>query len=304
MSNPKILSPYTDLFMVVGNKCEQSKKSQTFRLHVQNLRTSKIIAVTPTMLKKVSVSDLSKSDFDIFKLLNIDYKRINTQTGGHQNSLQLVDLEESLAGQDVVTQPNVGEKLVQQPQNVEEQFEENTDDKSDPGVEGVSQGTDNLEEVYSRSLNIKRVRRLPNRFNDYEMNYHMLLTPNVDLNKLSKYQKDVAALDETHRQSFYRGLTLHINMCRNNCRDDAIYEILLKHLCKEQYGMYTLDNVPKLKYTGNRVVFNKTVQCDDKSQGDLSIASLFIVSDHCNVDTLLRYDITQKEANFARKCIN
>ena len=51
------------------------------------------------MLKKVSVSDLSKSDFDIFKLLNNDYKRIKTQTGGPQNSLQLVGLEESLGGQ-------------------------------------------------------------------------------------------------------------------------------------------------------------------------------------------------------------
>ena len=111
-------------------------------------------------------------------------------------------------------------------------------------------------------------------------------------------------LDETHRQSFYRGLTWHINMCRNNCQDDAIYGILLKHPCKEQFAMYSLDNVPKLKYTGKKVVFNKIVQFDDKSQGDLSIASLFIVSDNCNIDTLLKYDITQKEANFARKCTN
>ena len=106
----------------------------------------------------------------------------------------------------------------------------------------------------------------------------MLLTPNVDLNKLSRYQKNVAALDETHRQSFYRGLAWHVNMCRNNCQDDAIYEILLKHPCTEQFAMYSLDNVePKLKYTGKRVVFNKIVQFDDKSQGDLALASLFII---------------------------
>ena len=82
VSNPKILSPYTDLFMVVSNKCDNSKNSHTFRLYVQNLRTNKISAVTPSMLKRVSVSDLSKSDFDIFKCLNIDYRRLNTQTEG------------------------------------------------------------------------------------------------------------------------------------------------------------------------------------------------------------------------------
>ena len=94
--------------MVVSNKCDKSKNAHTFRLYVQNLRTNKIIEVTVSMLKKVSVSDLSKSDFVIFKCLNIDYKRLNTQTGGPQSSLQLVGLEESLEGQDVVTQPNVG----------------------------------------------------------------------------------------------------------------------------------------------------------------------------------------------------
>ena len=53
VSNPKILSPFTDLYMVVGNRCEQAKKSQNFLLFVQNLRSNKILAVTPTMLKKV-----------------------------------------------------------------------------------------------------------------------------------------------------------------------------------------------------------------------------------------------------------
>ena len=117
---------------------------------------------------------------------------------------------------------------------------------------------------------------------------HMLLTPNVNLKKLSKYQKEVAAL----------------NICKNNCQDDIIYKILLKHTCTEQFRMYTLNNVPKLKHTGHRVKFNKTVQYNDKSQSDLSIASLFIVSDHCSVNSLCRYDITQKEAMFAGNCTN
>ena len=114
--------------------------------------------------------------------------------------------------------------MVQQPQDVEEQFEEDIGDKSNPRDENGSHNTDNLEEAYSRSLNIKRVRRLPSRFNDFEMN-HMLLTPDIDLNRLSKFQKEVAALDENHRRSFYRGITRHISTCRNTCKNDRIYEM-------------------------------------------------------------------------------
>ena len=93
-------------------------------------------------------------------------------------------------------------------------------------------------------------------------------------------------------------------MCKNNYQDDVIYEILLKHPCTEQFRIYTLDNVPKFKCTGHRVKFNKTIQYDDQSQSDLSIASLFVVSDYCSVNTLFRYDISQKEAMFAGKCAN
>ena len=53
VSNPKLLPPYTELYMVVGNKGGQAGKSQEFRLHVQNLRTNKIVAVAPPMLKKL-----------------------------------------------------------------------------------------------------------------------------------------------------------------------------------------------------------------------------------------------------------
>ena len=53
VSNPKLLPPYTDLYMVVGNKGSQAGNSQNFRLYVQNLRTNKIVAVAPPMLKKL-----------------------------------------------------------------------------------------------------------------------------------------------------------------------------------------------------------------------------------------------------------
>ena len=93
-------------------------------------------------------------------------------------------------------------------------------------------------------------------------------------------------------------------MWRNNCQDDAIYEILLKHPCTEQFAMYSLDNVPKLKYIGKKVVFNKIVQFDDKSQGDLALASLFVISNSCNIDNVLKYNVSLKEANFAKQSTN
>ena len=52
VSNPKILPPFTDLYMVVGNRSGQANKSQDFRLFVQNLRSDKILAVAPPMFKK------------------------------------------------------------------------------------------------------------------------------------------------------------------------------------------------------------------------------------------------------------
>ena len=42
VSNPKLLPPYTDLYMVVGNKSGQASNSQDFRLFVQNLRKKRI----------------------------------------------------------------------------------------------------------------------------------------------------------------------------------------------------------------------------------------------------------------------
>ena len=84
----------------------------------------------------------------------------------------------------MVAQPNV----VAQPQNVEELFEENLGGESNIRNENGSHITDNLEEAYSRTLNIKRVRRLPSRFNDFEMN-HMLLTTGIDLYRLSKFKR-------------------------------------------------------------------------------------------------------------------
>ena len=50
-------------------------------------------------------------------------------------------------------------------------------------------------------------------------------------------------------------------------------------VCYTNLAVYSLDNVrPKLKYTGKKVVFNKIIQFDDKSQGDLALASLFVIS--------------------------
>ena len=68
--------------------------------------------------------------------------------------------------------------------------------------------------------------------------------------------------------------------------------------------MYSLDNVPKFQSTGHRVKFYETIQYNDNSQSNLSVATLFVVADHCSVDTLFRYDISQKEAMFAGKCAN
>ena len=93
-------------------------KFQIYKLYVQNLRNNKISAVTPSMLKRVSVSDLAKSDFDISKCLKIDFKRLNTQSGGPQTSLQLIGMEKSLDGNDVVadsdvvSEPDVGQNLL------------------------------------------------------------------------------------------------------------------------------------------------------------------------------------------------
>ena len=103
VSNPKLLPPYTDLYMVVGNKGSQAGNSQNFRLYVQNLRTNKTLAVVPPMLKRVTVSDLTRADFDIFRLLNIDYKRINTMYGGPQDSLQLLGMEQPVEAEGAVS---------------------------------------------------------------------------------------------------------------------------------------------------------------------------------------------------------
>ena len=121
----------------VGNRNEQANKSQNFKLFVQNLRSNKILAVTPTMLKKVSVTDLCKSDFDIFKLLGVDFKRVHTQHGGPQNSLQLIGLGEPLEAQNSVPQPTADEILGQRTHDVEEAYEENIDDMSDTAVESM-----------------------------------------------------------------------------------------------------------------------------------------------------------------------
>ena len=186
VSNPKLLPPYTDLYMVVGNKSGQASNSQDFRLFVQNLRTNKILAVAPPMLKKVTVRDLSRADFDIFKLLNVDFKRVNTQYGGPQDSLQLLGLEEPLEAQKTVpvrahnTQPTADEILGRQPHDIKEAYEEN--------------------------LNVKRTRKPPTRFKDFEMYSNVVLTSGIDLNKLSLYQRNISKLDATHRQGFYTGL--------------------------------------------------------------------------------------------------
>ena len=57
-----------------------------------------------------------------------------------------------------------------------------------------------------------------------------------------------------------------------------------------------------LKYTRKKVVFNKIVQFDDKSQGDLTLASLFVISNSYNIDNVLKYNISLKEADFTRQC--
>ena len=203
--------------MFVGNKSGQASKSQDFRLFVQNLRSDKILAVAPPLLKKVTVNDLCKSDFDIFKLLNINFKRVNTQYGGPKDGLQLLGLEEPLAAQTNVpvrahtTQPTADEILGQQPHDMEEAYEENINDITNPVDENVGQRPEDLKEAYEENLCVKRTRKPPTRFKDFEMYSNVLLTSGIDQNKLSFYQRNVAKLDAIHRQGFYRGLSWHIN---------------------------------------------------------------------------------------------
>ena len=92
-------------------------------------------------------------------------------------------------------------------------------------------------------------------------------------------------------------------MCKNNCLNDSIYENLLQNPCKDQFAVYSLDKVrPRLKYTRKKVVFNKIVKFDDQSQGDLTLASLFVISNSYNIDNVLKYYISLKEADFTRQC--
>ena len=249
VSNPKILPPYTDLYMVVGNKSGQASKSQDFRLFVQNLRTSKILAVAPPMLKKVTVSDLCKSNFDIFELLNFNFQRVNSQYGGPQNSLQLIGLEEPLAAQKSVPQPTADEILGQQPHDMEEAYEENINDTTHTADENMGRRPEDIKEAYEENLNVKRTRKPPTRFKDFEMYSNVVLTSGIDLNKLSLYQRNVSKLDAIHRQRFYTGLSWHINFCKNNCPYDSLYKHLLKNPCKDQFAVYSFDNIkPRLKY--------------------------------------------------------
>ena len=118
------------------------------------------------------------------------------------------------------------------------------------------------------------------------------------------FKKEVADLDENHRNSFYRAIAWHLSTCRNTCKDDRIYEMLLKYPCREQFKIYTIDNVPKFKSTGHRVKFNKRIHYNDNSHSNLSIATLFIVESQCNYNTLFRYDVSQKEVLFAGNCAN
>ena len=140
------------------------------------------------MLKKVTVSDLSRADFDIFKLLNVDFKRVNTQYGGPQDSLWLLGLEEPAEAQETVsvrahdTTPTTDEKVGQQSYDIREAYEEN--------------------------LNVKRIRRVPNRFEDFEMYTNVVLTSGIDLNELSLYQRNISKLDATHRNGFLYGVIM------------------------------------------------------------------------------------------------
>ena len=80
--------------------------------------------------------------------------------------------------------------------------------------------------------------------------------------------------------------------------------MLLKYPCTEQFKMYSLANVPNFKSTGHRVKFNKLIHYNDNSQSNLSMATLFVVADQCNFNTIFQYDISQKEAMFAGNCAN
>ena len=187
--------PYTDLYMVVGNKSGQASNSQNFRLFVQNLRTNKILAVAPPMLKKVTVSDLSMADFDIFKLLNIDYKRVNTQYGGPQDSLQLLGLEEPMEAQETVSVKT-------------HDTTPTTEDTTPTTDEKVGQQSYDIREAYEENLNVKRIKRVPNRFKNFEMYTNVVLTSGIDLNELSLYQRNISKLDATHRNGFLYGVIM------------------------------------------------------------------------------------------------
>ena len=68
-------------------------------------------------------------------------------------------------------------------QNSEDRFGEPMHGQSNMSNEGKDK--DDLEEAYSKTLDIKRTRRLPSRFKDFQMNF-MVMTPDIDLSKLSK----------------------------------------------------------------------------------------------------------------------
>ena len=71
----------------------------------------------------------------------------------------------------------------------------------------------------------------------------------------------------------------------------------MKNPCKDVFAVYSYDNVkPKLKYKNKKVTFNRIVYFDDQSQGKLSLGSLFVISNFSNINTVIKYGISLKEA--------
>ena len=131
------------------------------------------------------------------------------------------------------------------------------------------------------------------------------MTSGINLHELSLYQKNISKLDATHKEGFYDALSWPLSFCKESCPYDSLYEHLLKHPCKDVFAVYSYDNVkPKLKYKNKQVTFNKIVYFNDQSQGKLAVGSLFVSSNFSNLNTLIKYDVSFKEAYFTRHSSN
>ena len=92
--------------------------------------------------------------------------------GGSQDSLQLLGMEQPVEAQGTVS---LG-----------------VSDTTPPADERVCEQTENVRGAYEENLNVKKKRKTPERFRDYEMYNNVLMTSGINLHDLSLYQKNIS----------------------------------------------------------------------------------------------------------------